>query len=175
MSSQMQDPRAKRTRAKYVPQLGTIPARVADYLKAQLAKGREWVPGAELCEWLDQPAISPYLEAPLKHGYLWRRPVEGNRRLTEYALGDGKPMPVAEDLERDEPLHPVPAMPAAAPLFPTVVESTRGPKPASVFHAGLFTDGTLCIKLGDSMVELNAQQTGTLARLLRGLSEAAPC
>lgn len=82
-------------------------------------------------------------------------------------------MPVPDDLERDEPLHPVPAMPGAAPLFPTVVESKRSRKPAYVFHAGLFTDGTLSIKQGDSMIELDAQQTGTPARLLRGWSEAA--
>lgn len=116
----------KPVRGKYAPQLGTIPARVADYLKAQLAKGRQWVPAAELCEWLDQPAISPYLEAPLKHGYFWRRPKDGNRRITEYALGDGTPMPMPADLEREEPLHPVPAVPPAAPLFPPLVMPKGG-------------------------------------------------
>ncbi|MEY2686586.1 MAG: hypothetical protein RL375_784 [Pseudomonadota bacterium] len=162
-------------KGKYVPQPGTIPARVISYLEEQLAKGRQWVPGAELCEMLEQPAVTPYLEAPLKHGCIKRRTVSTNRRLTEYALGDGKPLPVAEDAERDEPLHPVPPMPGAAPLFPTVVPSKRGAKPANDFHAGLFTDGTLSIKLGDTSLDLDAQQTSTLARLLRSWSEAAAC
>lgn len=162
-------------RSPYVPQAGTIPARVVAYLEQQAAKGRKWIPGAELCEVLGQPAVTPYLEAPLKHGLVWRRTVANNRRLTEYAVGDGKPLPVAEDHERDEPLHPVPPVPGAAPLFPVAVEPKRAPKPARGFHAGLFTDGTLSIKQGDAMVELDAQQTSTLARLLRGWSEATPC
>ena len=171
--SKLQPVGVKPPKAKYAPQLGTIPARVADYLKSQLAKGRQWVPGAELCEWLDQAAISPYLEAPLKHGYFWRRAMDGDRRLTEYALGDGKPMPVPVDSEREEPLHPVPAVPGAAPLFPPAVVPKGGGRPAGAFHAGLFTDGTMSIKVGEVMVELDAKQTSTLARLLRGCQEAS--
>lgn len=158
----------KRAKAAYIPQPGTIPARVVAYLHEQLSLGRQWVPSVELAEHVGQETVTPYLDTPVQRGCLIKRMVHGYRRRAEYALGDGQPLRKPADLEPDEPLHPVPKALAAAPLFPPAVP--RQPKPGHPFHAGLFTDGALSIKVGDSMVELDAAQTITLARLLCGVS-----
>lgn len=92
----------------YVPQPGTIPAKVVAYLKAQKAAGKEWVPAAELAEHIGQPDIAPYMVAPKKHGLIVARKRWDNLRLSEYALADGKPLPGPADQEAEEPLDEKP-------------------------------------------------------------------
>lgn len=102
----------------YAPQPGTIPAKVIAYMQAQARAGREWVSLAELETAVDQTGLSPYLVIPTKHGALQKRWLDGNRRLTEYAIGDGKPLPAPEDHEADEPVARTPITPKPAPWPP---------------------------------------------------------
>lgn len=149
----------------YTPQPGTIPARVIAYLHEQARVGRAWVPSAEVSEHVGQPAVSPYMEAALNHGAVRKRAVAQNKRLSEYSLGDGTPLPAPADMEADKPLRVEPITPKAGPLFPTVAKSTK-PEPR-IFRAGLFTDGTLVVEICEGTFTLNAQQAGELARLFR--------
>lgn len=98
----------------YSPQPGTIPARVMRYLREQAGRGRTWVPGAELADHVSQTQISPYIQVPITHGAIVRRPAPNNLRLSEYSLGNGIPLPVPPDLHPDEPLHPTPQVPQGA-------------------------------------------------------------
>lgn len=120
----------------YIPQPGTIPAKVLAYMQAQAHAGREWVSLAELETAVDQTGLSPYLVIPTKHGALQKRWLDGNRRLTEYAIGDGKPLPTPEDHEADEPAKPSPSItpkPAAWPPASTGDQPmTRPRKKATV-------------------------------------------
>ena len=105
----------------YTPQPGTIPAKVIAYMQAQARAGREWIPLAELETAVDQTGLSPYLVIPVKHGALQKRWLDGNRRLTEYAIGDGKSLPAPEDHEADEPTptkESTPITPKPAPWPP---------------------------------------------------------
>lgn len=166
-------------RSAYSPQPGTIPHRVVRYLQDQADLGRLWVPAAELAEHVGQPAVSPYLEAPIRHGALVRRSVKGNLRLREYALGDGKPLPGPEDLEPEEALHSAPvAPPGRGTMFPVPVDSkpaatrprralaSKG-KPRGLW-ASLYLDGSMLLEVEGQQLTLDAMQVGELARLLRG-------
>lgn len=102
----------------YTPQPGTIPHKVITYLQAQADLGRPWVPAAELAEHVGQSAVAPYLLAPMKHGAVKSRKKLDDLRLSEYALGDGKPLPVPKDHEPDEPLAPAPRTRRGAPRPP---------------------------------------------------------
>ncbi len=165
----------------YVPQAGTIPYKVMAYLQEQAALGRHWVPAAELSEHIGQKAVSPYLEAPIRYGVFVRRAMKDNGRNSEYALGNGKPLPVATDHEPDEPLHAaVSAPPRPGPLFPEAVGQAPSPAKAkrgrptrddarAAFHAGLFLDGSMQLEVNGVQVALIAEQVAQLARLLRGV------
>lgn len=116
------------TNPAYTPQPGTIPAKVIAYLRSEASNnGRMWIPLAELEEVVDQTGLSPYLVIPIKHGVVQKRWLDGNRRLTEYALGDGKPLPTPEDHEPDEPVAryaPITLQPAIWPPAPTTPGDT---------------------------------------------------
>lgn len=115
----------------YVPQPGTIPHKVVTYLQAQVDLGRHWVPGAELCEHVGQPSISPFLTSPIRHGVIVSRRKPDNQRQSEYALGDGTPLPVAHDQDDDEPAADrpprTPARPAALPWPPATTRAVVQP------------------------------------------------
>lgn len=95
----------------YQPQPGTVPYRVITWLKLQ-PKGAEF-PSAVIAEELGiiPSHIPASLDVPAKHGAIARRK-EGN--LILWSLGDGTPLPQPFDLERDEPLNPLPS-PKAKP------------------------------------------------------------
>lgn len=108
----------------YAPQPGTIPAKVIAYMQAQARAGREWISLAELETAVDQTGLSPYLVIPTKHGALQKRWLDGNRRLTEYAIGDGKPLPAPEDHEADEPVARTPITPPKPAAWPPAGKPT---------------------------------------------------
>lgn len=105
----------------YTPQPGTIPAKVLAYMRAQ---DRQWIPLAELEAAVDQTGLSPYLVNPIKHGALQKRWLDGNRRLTEYAIGDGEPLPAPEDHEADEPVARTPITPPKPAAWPPAGKPT---------------------------------------------------
>lgn len=121
----------------YTPQPGTIPARVIAYLRDQSAAGRQWVPAAELADHIGQPAVSPYLSIPMERGALIRRPINGNRNVQEYALGDGTPAPKPQDHEPDEPLKPIstPVTTTIASLWPGLATPPPDTRPAKITGA----------------------------------------
>lgn len=127
------------TNPAYTPQPGTIPAKVIAYLRSEASNnGRMWIPLAELEEVVDQTGLSPYLVIPIKHGVVQKRWLDGNRRLTEYALGDGKPLPTPEDHEPDEPLKPISTTPATstiAALWPGLGTPPPDTRPAKITGA----------------------------------------
>ncbi len=140
----------------YVPQAGTFPARVIDYLRS-LPAGAERS-SAELAEELDQDrnVVANLLQYPRDQGVIRARK-EG--RLIYWSLGDGTPN-LPHDFEPDEPLHR-PERPAA----PGKVE----PNPASVaFRAALWSDGTLNIERNGLTVWLMPAEVDQLRGLLRG-------
>lgn len=99
----------------YTPMPGTIPAKTINFLRDQAAIGRFWVSAAEIEDHVDQTPIGPYLERAVSSGVLRRQHMESDRRRSEYALGDGKPLP-RRPRERDEPLEPRPKPAKPAPL-----------------------------------------------------------
>lgn len=121
----------------YTPQPGTIPAKVCAFLEGQRFLGRKWVPLAEIEDAVDQSGLSPFLVAPLRHGVLVRRHKPENLRLSEYALGDGTPLPLAADHDEDDDRDPPPAAPTTAPKPPawpptasTNMKQSRAKNPA---------------------------------------------
>lgn len=105
----------------YIPQPGTIPAKAIAYLQEQAdVYGRRWISQAELEASIGQEGLSPYLLVPVARGALIKRRIASDKRLTEYALGDGTPERRPDDLEPDEPLNAVPKLPVipAVPATP---------------------------------------------------------
>ncbi len=86
----------------YIPQPGTVPHRVINWLKLQPV-GSEY-PSAVLAEELgvQQANIGPCLQVPIRHGAITARK-EG--RLMMFGLGNGVPTCSAPDFELDEPLE----------------------------------------------------------------------
>lgn len=107
----------------YSPQVGTIPARVCDYLQAQAKAGRQWIPAVEIEDWLDQTPLSAYIGRAVEAGLIRKRQMDSDRRRAEYSVGDGTPLPGPTDREPDEPLHdkPPPRRVQAAPPWPASV------------------------------------------------------
>ena len=133
--------RSQRTGA-YIPQPGTIPAKVIAYLQEQAQLGRHWVPAAELADHIGQPAVSPYLATPMEHGALIRRSPTGNRNLQEYAIGDGVPLPRPADPEDDDKpirisskVSTTPKTTTLAGLWPGLATPAPDTRPAAVIGA----------------------------------------
>jgi len=96
----------------YVPQPGTIPAKVVAHLKAQ-------PPGTEMASRPLMEAIGAevsgglnnYLQCAVQGGVLACRPHPDDVRTQLWSLGDGVPLERADD----KPARSVPATPGAAP------------------------------------------------------------
>jgi hypothetical protein len=152
----------------YTPQPGTIPARVIKHLQT-LPPGT-FVSTAALSELLDIQlySVASSLAHPRSMGVVVSRHTESNRRALEWALGDGKPLPLPDDYEPEEPLHThrnhVPqrtplALPMLGHSHPTDSESSDH------FRAGVFTDGSLLIEIRSVVITLNPTQAAQVARL----------
>jgi hypothetical protein len=158
----------------YTPQPGTIPARVIDYLKT-LPPGTH-LSSAALCEELDIEIsfLSSSLQRPRTMGAVVSRPVPGNKRNLEWAIGDGTPLPPPPDHEPDEPLQ-APVVKRELSPKREVLRSQPLPKLSDFkptqrdmsdhFLAGVFTDGSLLIEHGGIAITLNPKQAAQIARL----------
>lgn len=145
----------------YIPQAGTFPARVIDYLRS-LPAGSERS-SAELAEELDQDrnVVANLLQYPRGQGVLKARKVG---RLVYWSLGDGIPEPMLRDL----PPHSAPEIPKRpVGLFPGVPRGEPEP-PAVPFRAALWSDGTLNIERNGLTVWLLPDEVAQLRGLLRG-------
>ena len=158
----------------YEPQPGSYSAKALEHLQT-LAPGT-WVSGADLAAAVGlDGSLSPYVGAAIKNGALKSRQMRSDRRLTEYSVGDNKPIPKAHDYVPDEPLAPVPQVSRTTPtsVFDALKVGELTPsvppvKHASVqpFRAGLFTDDTLVLeRLGLRMV-LQGAELAQLRRLI---------
>lgn len=148
----------------YIPQPGTVPHRVINWLRLQ-PEGTE-VPTSVLAEELgiEKSHVGPSLKAPVSHGALTFRKEKG---LAWYGLGNGVPMCAAPDYELDEPLVPEQDIliarqlktKAVAPLIKAVSTPIAATAPAlskpnkphvatqpKAFRVGEFSDGTLVIE-----------------------------
>lgn len=87
----------------YIPQPGTVPHRIINWLKLQPI-GAEFS-SAVLAEELgiEQSHIGPCLQAPMRHGAITARK---DGRLMMFSLGAGIPLCNGPDHELDEPLLP---------------------------------------------------------------------
>jgi hypothetical protein len=119
----------------YTPQPCTIPAKAVDYLRVQAQAGRMWVPAVEIEDYLDQCPIGPYLERAVNHGLLRKEQMTTDRRRSQYALGDGKPLP-ARPRDQDEPLPPkATKKPMQAPWPPVFPPPPTNPSPGASVKA----------------------------------------
>lgn len=165
----------------YIPQPGTIPARVIAHLES-LPPGT-FVPTAELSELLDIQlySVASSLAHPRSLGAVVSRHMASNRRALEWALGDGTPPAIQADDEPEEPLltnagqlrtrgpMPPPQL-LRLPAAPTAAQWRDDLKPAESrtsdhFRAGIFTDGSLLIEHGNAVITLNPTQAAQVARL----------
>lgn len=158
----------------YVPQPGTIPAKVIDHLES-LPSGT-YVRSAELCDALDidMSFLASSLNRPRQLGAVVSRTIAGNKRHLEWALGDGTPLPPPPDHEPDEPLQPLDVKRTPLPK-PEVLRAPPLPQLSTFkptqrdmsdhFLAGLFTDGSMRIEHGGIAITLNPTQAAQIARL----------
>lgn len=116
----------------YVPQAGTVPAKVLAYLRT-LPEGAEvaTVPLLEAirCSPADSKSMCGYMATAVAHGAVRKRRQFEDRRSLVWSLGDGRPVPVARDAD-DEPAANEPAAPAA-PFALDAVWSPEPPPPPS--------------------------------------------
>jgi hypothetical protein len=158
----------------YIPQPGTVPHRVINWLKLQPvgANFTTAVISEELG--IEKSHVGPCLNAPVKHGAITVRKEKG---LSFYGLGNGVPVVMPHDNELDEPLIPerdiviarqvkakevaplIKAMKMAIPVYlpkpdtqkansvPTQ-EETKAAVPAPYFRVGEFSDGTFVLERG---------------------------
>lgn len=84
----------------YIPQPGTIPHRVVEYLR-RLAPGT-WVASGPLADELDitQSSIIPCMVAAVHHGVVKRDRRDG---IVHWRLGDGTALPAPGEEEEDDP------------------------------------------------------------------------
>ena len=169
----------------YDPTPGSIPARAISHLRSLPAGS--WISGAELAVAIGlDDQISPYIQAPLKHGLIVSRKDPNNTRLAQYCLGDGTPPIKAEDMTPDEPLEPRPTadrpIPVSAFDAAKIIARTEQPAPAAepaverrfkrqattvpAFRAGLWTDGMLVIEAQGTRLVLVPEQVTELRQLI---------
>lgn len=159
----------------YTPQPGTIPHRVIEFLK-QHPHGAEFS-GAEIADAIghDGAALTVYLSNPVDRGALKvdkRVPPHGGHKVNYYSLGDGIPLPKADD-DVDEPLH----KPLSAPALAPAEEIPARSKPANPHQAaqtlsravfGWFSDGSLVIRQsGAADIQLSQEDTDDLVKFIR--------
>lgn len=169
----------------YVPQPGTIPHRVIQYLQ-RLAPGTG-IANAPLADELDIVAnsITACMQPALHHGLVKRERIDG---IIHWKLGDGTPAPAAPDADEDpEMASKIVITPAAAAakaasndklaqrLEKAIKRDTRCeaeptelgiqiplelPDPEPVF--GAFSDGSLSIEQGGTFLRLGEKQAQAL-------------
>ena len=141
----------------YEPQPGTIPHKAVRHLRAQPA-GAEFT-SAQLCDAIDCDTdnFAVLMRRAIQAGAVTVRCKPGHGKLLFWSLGDGKPLPKAEDHEDDEPLPRKSApQPRPGQLFPPPVShgceiptfSSAGkfpPREPQEFRAALWTDGSLIL------------------------------
>ena len=149
----------------YKTQPGTIPHKAVQFLKTQ-GEGCEFTT-AQLCEAIgcDTENFAYMMRRAIQAGLIAPRTKPGRGKLLFWRLGDGKPLPKAEDHEEDAPLPRKPE-PKVAPRFPSVFP----PKAAQEFRAALWTDGSLILcgvaVRADGSVVLPADQMAQVKNLI---------
>ncbi len=171
----------------YIPQSGTIPHRVVEYLR-RLAPGT-WVASGPLADELDitQSSIIPCMVSAVHHGVVKRDRRDG---IVHWSLGDGTALPSPAE-EEDDPemeskivLTPAAVAKAAetndklAKRLEKAIES--GPKPGGIVLIprqvdlappepifGAFSDGSLSIEQGGTFLRLGEKHAQALQAFMR--------
>lgn len=174
----------------YVPQPGTIPARVIAYFQAQPA-GTE-LSTAALADTLDLQlsSLASCLEFAVKHDVLIREKRDG--RLY-WRLGAGAPAaaPIDDDEVDDDPfVHRIVSaatttVPAAEAKLPKrqlrprptcapAVDTEASAAAAPGLRLALWSDGTLVVERSGERHEFSARETKQIVHYLERLAETAP-
>lgn len=143
----------------YAPIPNSIPARALAFLQDQAQAGRFWVPAVEIEDHLDQCPIGPYLERAVNHGLLRKEHMATDRRRSQYALGDGKALPLPRDVDGDEdaPAEKVaPTIPPPA-AWPPTTKAT--PMKKKMTKPAVFAD-IEALKITDDPVPQRALKSG---------------
>lgn len=110
----------------------------------------------------DKSQISASMSYPCKMGIVRRSHKPGNKTVVYWSLGDGKPLPLPDDHEQDEPLTPRKEVkPRGASIFK--------PTPADVPANASFSyneNGSLWVEKGGVEVVLTESETLRLGKFM---------
>lgn len=149
----------------YTPVPGTIPFKVVKYLGHPDVAS--WISNADLAEAVgcDSSSLAQAMGPALKHGAVVRRRRTDDRRMCEWSLGDGTPLPDTRDQEDEQEQEARKPAPKGAPKG---VANSVFALAGDDFRAGLFSDGTMVLHLAGQQIELAGHQVAKLRLLLEG-------